>query len=106
MSKVKAAFNMTNSMLCWKHDGSAVKLFPWPDTERISREYQMSSFACWAFVRKLSPKQRQLFALSEALRLIIYYRCDPEAVHEALLELQEYQDFLQATNAMLPEYMR
>ena len=99
----QAPLNTTNAMLCWHPDGSQVKLFPWPDYEQRSREFPCTTFAVWTFARKLSFQQRKIFVVAEMLRLIVDYGCDPKAVHEALLDLQEYQDFLRESESFFPQ---
>ena len=84
--------NATNAMLCWNPESNEVALIPWPDTERRSEKYLMSSLAAYADVRKMTFEQRKAKVFIEAAHLIVRDGCDPASVHFALLGLEEYRD--------------
>lgn len=86
--------NATNAMLCWNINSSDVALVVWPDPANLSGNYQRTGLACWKEVRKSSFEVRKAQVFIEAMHLIVRDKCDPEAVHRALLGLEEYRDGL------------
>lgn len=84
----------TTSMWCWTPKTDLVCVIPWPDLTAISTAYEMTAGACYAFVHRLTPEQRQQYVVGEALRLMTHYRCDGPAVHAAFSAIREYRDFL------------
>jgi hypothetical protein len=80
-------------MIAWNRNGG-VELFPWPDTQRRSRKYQLTSGACNADVHDWNEVQRQHFVLSTAMGLIVNDGVDPVAVHKAFWGIEEYQNAL------------
>ena len=92
--------NLTNTMICWDYAGK-VGLVPWPDERGLSDEYEMSHGACWFHVQELSFEQRKCLAFIEATILIVRDKCDPQAVHQAFLGLEEYAHGL--PDEMLPK---
>ena len=78
-------------MLCW-NPGADVALIPWPDLTGASQRYECSTLACNAEFHKMTAEQRKLAVFVEAMHLIVRDKCDPQAVHGALLGLQEYRD--------------
>ena len=84
--------NAKNSILCWTPESSDVAIVPYPDTTGKSKKYRMSGLACYFHVQEMSFSRRKMMVFIEAMHLIIRDKCDPMAVHNALLELQEYYD--------------
>ena len=80
--------NATNTSLCWNPGTDQVALVP----HRRAHNYQCDHLACWGYVRGLSFEQRKQLIFIEAMVLIIRDKCDPTAVHRALLGLEEYRD--------------
>jgi len=91
---MKPKFNATNGMLCWDPETDQVAVIRWPDTGDRSRPYSMTGLACESYVREADFEQRKAIVFIEAIHLIVRDRCDPDAVHRALLNLEEYQDGL------------
>lgn len=87
-----STMNATNTILCWTPETAHVGLVPWPDHGDLSRCYMCTALAPWVHVRKMNAKERQLIVFSEAMSLIVRDKCDPMAVHQALLSLDEYRD--------------
>lgn len=83
--------NAKNAMLCWNPGTAQVALVRWPDPERVSSAFEMSGLACYSAVQKMTFEQRKLVVFVEAMHLIVRDKCDPLAVHSALLALDEYQ---------------
>ena len=84
--------NATNTMLCWNPGTKEVALIPWPDKNQLSYQYPMSVLACYTDVRNMNFEQRKKIVFIEAMHLIVRDGCDPQAVHLALLDLDEYKD--------------
>ena len=82
----------TEVMLCWTPGTAEVALIPWPDYARASDRYRSSTLACWDYVRQSDFRQRKLIVFMEAMHLIVRDGVPPQAVHEALLGLEEYRD--------------
>jgi len=84
-----------NTMLCWNPGTSEVECVPWPDYPGgRSDDFQMTALACYNKVKIGDFEFRKLVVFVEAMHLIIRDRCDPDAVHAALLQLEEYRDGL------------
>lgn len=83
--------NLTNRMLCWNPGTRDVAVLPWPDYDMRSDKYMCSDLACWDHIREMGERGRKKVALSTAIKVITEYGCDPRAVHEAMLELDEYR---------------
>ena len=84
----------TNRILCWDAESDRVKLVPWPDVVGESNEYDFSCLAPWTHVRQADFETRKKIVFIEAMHLIVRDKCDPLAVHSALLGLAEYRDGL------------
>jgi hypothetical protein len=91
MKEPRRISRMTEVMLCWKPGTGDVRLVRWPDPDRISAGLQ-SAFACYRFVHEMTHEQRKTHAFVTAMHLIVRDGCDPAAVHEALLCVEEYRD--------------
>ena len=86
--------NAINTMLCWNPGTSEVALVPWPDEGRQSEGYERTALACTSSVREMTVTERTAIVYIEAIHLIVRDKCDPMAVHAALLGLSEYADAL------------
>lgn len=84
--------NAKNGMLCWNPGTSEVIVVPWPDVDRKSKKYKMSCLACYSEVRAMSEERRKAMVFIEAVHLMVRDKCDPMAVHQAMLSLDEYID--------------
>lgn len=80
------------AMLCWNPGTDEVALAKWPDERGLSQRYAMTHLACWSYVRRATFDERKAIVFIEAMHLIIRDGCDPQAVHRALLGLEEYRD--------------
>ena len=81
--------NATNAILLWNPGTPQVEIRPLGDP---GVEFQMSGLGCYADVREMNFEQRKAHVFIEAVHLIVRDRCDPQAVHRALLALEEYRD--------------
>ena len=91
---MKPKFNATNGQLCWNPGTDQVEVGPWPNDTGWGKKYKMSGLACYSHVKQMDFEQRKTIVFIEAVHLIVGDRCDPLAVHRALLNLEEYQDGL------------
>ena len=80
------------AMLCWNRGTDEVKVVRWPDSTRESRGYRMTALACDSSFASSSYETRKTRIFIEAMHLIVRDKCDPMAVHRALLGLAEYRD--------------
>ena len=80
-----------NSMLCWNRGTDEVAIFPHPDIHNLSVDYGCSTLGCWSYVKDMSSVERTALVFVEAMHLIVRDKCDPMAVHRALLEVEEYR---------------
>lgn len=83
--------NATNTMLLWNPRTGDVLLKPWPETDRLHRDYR-TGLACYKEVRKASFEQRKTMVFIEAMHLIVRDGIDPHRLHAVLLGLDEYRD--------------
>lgn len=81
-------------MLCWTPGTDEVALVPWPDVTRRSDNYECSTLACNTDIQQGGFAYRKMAVFVEAVHLVIRDECDPQAVHRALLGLEEYRDGL------------
>lgn len=79
------------TMFCWKPGTADVKLIRWPDSIGKSRGYY-TSLACFCDVQEMSFALRKAQIFIDAMHAIVRDKCDPLAVHNALLGLKEYCD--------------
>jgi hypothetical protein len=84
--------NATNAMLCWDVGTANIKLVFWPDTERRSDGFDCTTLACYKHIREKTFEERKTVVFVEAMHLIIRDGCNPQAVHNALIHLEEYRD--------------
>lgn len=84
----------TNAMLCWTPNSDQVALVPWPDNIGRSRRYHRTGGAAFVYLQEGSFELRKLRVFIDAVHLIIRDHVDPQAVHKALYELDEYRDGL------------
>ncbi|AQH05779.1 hypothetical protein A9R05_42950 (plasmid) [Burkholderia sp. KK1] len=82
--------NAINTMLCWNPGTSEIALVPWPDVDRCSQGFTRTALACTSSVHKMTVAERTAIVYIEAIHLIVRDKCDPAAVHAALLGLSEY----------------
>ena len=83
--------NALNHMLCWKPGTDQVALVPWPNTSDRQGRLPMSGLACYSSIHKMTFEERKARVFIEAMHLIVRDKCDPMAVHLALLPLEEYR---------------
>ncbi len=81
----------TELILCWNPGTDQVRTVPFPDYKDLSGPYAMTGLACYAELHKMTPEQLKTACFIEAIHLIVRDRCDPAAVHKALLEVDEYR---------------
>jgi len=84
--------SVKDTMVCWNAGTDQVALIPWPDYQGQGDEYMMSALACYSHVQDVTPEQQKMMAFIQAIHLIIRDKCDPEAVHKAMIGLREYRD--------------
>lgn len=81
----------TEAMLCWgpgQHDAAVVR---WPDTRNLSDPYEMTDLACEAAFRKTDDAGRLLWMLRTAWRAVVDHGIEAEAIHAALMVVDEYR---------------
>lgn len=83
-------FNCKTAVLCWNPGTAEVALVRWGTGADLDR-FQMTGLAVYTNVHGLTFDQRKALVFIEAVHLIVRDRCDPRAVHRALLGLEEYQ---------------
>ena len=81
-------------MLCWNPGTSEVAVVEWPDYARKSDKYEMSTLACNKSMLKMTAEKYKTMVFIEAIHAIVRDRCDPIAVHNALLHVAEYRSGL------------
>jgi len=81
--------NASNMVLCWIPGTANVETIPLG--ESIPRGYR-TGLAAYTNFRTMDYEERKLMVFIEAMHLIIRDRCDPDAVHKAFLDLDEYRD--------------
>ena len=91
---VEVKASAKNRMLCWNPETDDVECIPYPDLDGISNRFEMTGLAAYSAVRDADFQTRKLIVFVEAMHLIIRDRCNPDAVHAALLQLEEYRDGL------------
>jgi len=82
--------NLKNAMVCWTPGTDKVGLVAWPDSCGTSNGYDFTWGACCSEVQKASFEKRKAMAFIEAVHLIVGDKCPADAVHRALLGLEEY----------------
>lgn len=83
--------NATNTMLCWDSNSSHVALVPWPDVVHESATYEHTDLACMKRVPEYPFPGRKLAVFITAIHAIVRDHVDPQALHVALLGLDEYR---------------
>jgi prophage regulatory protein len=81
-----------NGMLCWTPGTDQVEIVSYPDVRNLSKKFERFSLACFTRVRRMNFEQRKLQIFIDAMHLIVRDKCDPDAVHRALINLEEYRD--------------
>jgi hypothetical protein len=81
-----------DKMLCWNPGTDQVALVDWPDRIRASDKYEMTQLGCFTDFNKASFGVRKTLCFIEAMHLIVRDKCDPQAVHKAMLGMEEYLD--------------
>ena len=84
--------NAKNAMLCWNPGTAEVVVILWPDQKQVSRSFRMTGLAAYADIHNLDFEGRKVRVFIEAMHLIIRDKVEPQAVHKALLDLDEYLD--------------
>jgi hypothetical protein len=89
-----AIFDATTGVLCWKPGTAEVAVV---SLTEYSEGYKSidgwhTALAAMLDVRKMEYGERRIHVLSVALGLIVRDKCDPAAVHRALMNVHEYQD--------------
>lgn len=92
MKLPKPRFTVKTGMLVWNPDSDQVAVVSWPDYGRKSHGYEMSALACWNHIREMNQKDRKMIAFIEAMHLIVRDNVCPKAVHNAMLDIEEYRD--------------
>lgn len=86
--------NATNSMLCWNINSNDVRLVDWPDIDRESSAFLMSTLACYSEIRNASLEYRKTHVFVEFVHLVVRDGVDPVALHNVMMDLDEYRDGL------------
>ena len=83
--------NSQNTVLMWNPETGDVLLKPWPERDRLHRDY-CTGLACYAVFHGADFETRKLMVLTEALHLMVRDGIDPHKLHRVLLGLEEYRD--------------
>ena len=81
-------------MVCWNPGTDQVKIVNHPDYENKSKGYRMTALGCYTWLKKATFTEKKMMCFIQAIHLIIRDKCDPMAVHNALLGIEEYRDGL------------
>ena len=86
--------NIKQVMVCWNPGTDQVQLVKWPDRAGIQDVYalSMSWGACNSYLHKLSFEVLKCEVFIQAMHMVVRDKVNPEAVHKALLGLEEYRD--------------
>lgn len=97
---------LIEAMLCWNPGKAEVMVVSHTDPREIitADKLQNSSLACYGVWESLTAARRRELMLMEALQLIVRDKCDAEAVHRALLRIDEYVEFCADDMPGLPEH--
>ena len=79
-------------MIAWNPNSDQVMIGPHPDVTGWSNRYQSTAGACYSHVHSLNEEQRQLYVYVKAVHLIVRDGVDPNAVHKAFSQIEEYED--------------
>jgi len=79
------------AMIAWNPNTNEIKVGPWPDSTGWSKNYSMTSGACY-LSRHRKPNIWKMMNFIDAIHIIIRDKVDPMAVHNAMLVLDEYVD--------------
>ncbi len=91
------------AMLCWNPGTDQVVVVPWPDTAGRSSGHLSTGLSCYEAFRKAGPTAMRAGIFVEAMHLIVRDRCEPLAVHRALLRIPEYVDCCASDMPGMPE---
>lgn len=79
-------------MLCWTADSDQVAVVPWPDTTGQSDAFDCTALACNEAIRAEEVlEKRQLHIHTTAMYAMVCDQVDPQALHIALCEFDEYR---------------
>lgn len=81
----------TETMIAWNRETDQVRVFRWPDTERLSRAYRLTTGACDTDLERASLLERLAHLFIAFNTLVVRDRVSPEAAHKAFLEIDEYR---------------
>ena len=81
-----------DSMICWNPGTDQVAIVPHPDRQGLSDKYLMTGLGAYKHVKEATFEDRKTIAFIEAVHLIIRDGCEPHAVHQAMMKLEEYRD--------------
>lgn len=84
---------LDNAMLVWTR-GERVGVVPHPDSKGLSKRFQSSVLACFAYWDRIDAIGRKLMLMTEAWHLAAFDNIPAPAVHEALLCIPEYRAML------------
>jgi hypothetical protein len=76
-------------MILWRPGTDEVAVVRWPNTER---HQGWSTGACNLEYQEASFEQRKTMLFIEAMQMIVRDKCDPMAVHQAMICFWEYHN--------------
>ncbi len=82
---------LIESMLVYNPGTSEVRVVQWPDYTRAGWGYRYSFLACDRGFHDVSPATRTLLLFINVFQAIVRDGGDPIALHNALLEVDEYR---------------
>ena len=80
-----------NATLLWTPGTDLVRVVQRPHGA-TDRKYERSGLGAYPVMQTMLPEVAKLMCFVEAMHLIVRDKCDPMAVHKALLGVDEYLD--------------
>jgi len=83
-----------DTILAWNPGSSQVAIFTSPDTQGATSSFKRTGLAANTSLGQLTKDQLRAQCFIDAMVLIVRDQCDPIAVHNALVQVQEYRQAL------------
>jgi len=84
--------SIKHCFVAWNPGTDQVALIGHPDYSGRCGPYVMTWGACNSYIHDLDFESRKKMVFIEAMHMIVRDKCDPQAVHKVLLDLEEYID--------------
>jgi len=85
---------LSETIIAWNENSEDVAIGPLLQNGETdwTKKYLKTSGAAYTKVRELEESDAELFCLTKAIFLMVGDKVDPEAVHNAFMEIDEYRD--------------